>query len=130
MMTQTRKRTPIALILYALYLYFSSLSLRRASHVLEPIIRRSHVAIWKWIHKYSFVLDSFDVGKHDVNSIFIGETKINFSGKLLVAYEPQLKAFLSFHISWHQNFLDVYFLIKKLVKKYGRKTIYTDVALR
>jgi len=46
MITQTRKRTPIALILYALYLYFLSLSLRRASHVLEPIIKRSHVTIF------------------------------------------------------------------------------------
>ena len=43
MMTQTRKRTPIALILYALYLYFSSLSLRRTSNVLEPIIKRSNM---------------------------------------------------------------------------------------
>ncbi|MFP3214222.1 MAG: hypothetical protein RXR18_03310 [Nitrososphaeria archaeon] len=111
MMTQTRKRTPIALILYALYLYFSSLSLRRASHVLEPIIKRSHVAIWKWIQKYSFVLDSFDVDKHDVNSIFIDETEINFSWKLWVAYEPKLKVFLSFYISWHQNSLDAYYFI-------------------
>jgi len=62
--------------------YFSSLSLKRASHVLEPIIKRSHVAIWKWIQKYSFVLDSFDVDKHDVNSIFIDETEINVKTKL------------------------------------------------
>jgi len=55
--------------------------LRRASHVLEPIIKRSHVAIWKWIQKYSFVFDS-DVDKHDVNSIFIDETEINVSVKL------------------------------------------------
>ncbi|MFP3166590.1 MAG: hypothetical protein RXP28_04585 [Nitrososphaeria archaeon] len=75
-------------------------------------------------------MDSFDVDKHDVNYIFINEAEINFSGKLWVAYEPQLKAFLSFHIRWHQNSLDAYFLIKKLVKKYGRKTIYTDVALK
>jgi hypothetical protein len=40
-MTQTRNRTPIALILYALYLYFSSL--RRAA--LEPIIKRSNMKI-------------------------------------------------------------------------------------
>jgi len=80
MITQTRKRTPIAL--YTLYLYFSSLSLRRASHVLEPIIKRSHVAIWKWIQKYSFVLDSFDVDKHDVNSIFIDKTEISVRAKL------------------------------------------------
>jgi hypothetical protein len=83
------------------------LSLRRASHVLEPIIKRGHVAIWKWIQKYSFVLGS-DVDKHDVNSIFIDETEINVGGKkawLWVAYEPQLKAFLSFYISQHQNSL-------------------------
>ena len=89
--------------------------MRRVYHVLEPIIKRSHVAIWKWIQKYSFVLDSFDVDKHDVNSIFVDETEINIGGKkawLWVAYEPQLKAFL-----------------RKLVKKYGRKTIYTDGAL-
>ena len=116
------------------YIFISPvLSLRRASHVLEPIIKRSHVAIWKWIQKYSFVLDSFDVDKRDVNSIFIDETEINIGGKkawLWVAYEPQLKAFLSFHISWHQNSLDAYYFIIKLVKKYGRKTIYTDVALK
>ena len=81
MMTQTRNRTPIALILY-IFNYFSSLSLRRASHVLEPIIKRSHVAIWKWIQKYSFVFD-FDFDKHDVNSIFIDKTEINVSRKLM-----------------------------------------------
>jgi len=62
--------------------YFSSLSLRKASYVLEPIIKRSHVAIWKWIQKYSLVLGSFDVNKHDVNSIFIDETEINVRVKL------------------------------------------------
>jgi len=54
--------------------YFSSLSLRKASHALEPIIKRSHVAIWKWIQKHSFVLDSFDTDKKDVKVIFIDET--------------------------------------------------------
>ncbi|MFP3131688.1 MAG: hypothetical protein RXR51_08985 [Nitrososphaeria archaeon] len=72
------------------------MSLRRASHVLEPIIKRSHVAIWKWIQKYFFVFD-FDVDKHDVNFIFIDKTEINVRAKLWVAYEPQLKAFLSFY---------------------------------
>jgi transposase-like protein len=67
--------------------------LRRASHVLEPIIKRSHVLIWKWIQKYYLVLNSFDVEKHNVN--FIDETKINVrEAWLWVAYEPQLKAFL------------------------------------
>jgi len=74
MIVQTRNRTSIALILY-LYLYFSSLSLRRVYHVLEPIIKRSHVAIWKWIQKYSLVLDSFDVDKHDLNLFLLMKLK-------------------------------------------------------
>jgi len=120
MILQTRKRTPIALILYALYLYFSSLSLRRASHVLEPIIKRSNMEMDPelFVHINFIILTSFDVDKHGVNSIFIDETEINVGGKkawLWVAYEPQLKAFLSFHISWHQNSLDVYYFIRKLV---------------
>ncbi|MFP3132945.1 MAG: hypothetical protein RXR19_02390 [Nitrososphaeria archaeon] len=83
------------------------MSLKYAPNVLEPIIKRSHVAIWKWIQKYSFVLDSFDVDKHDVNSIFIDRTEINVrEAWLWLAYEPQLKAFLLFHISWHQNSFD------------------------
>ena len=52
-----------------------------------------------------FRIRLLDVDKHDVNSIFIDETEINVGGKkawLWVAYEPQLKAFLSFYISWHQ----------------------------
>ena len=58
-------------------------------------------------------MDSFDVDKHNVNYIFINEAEINFSGKLWVAYEPHLKAFL-----------------RKFVKKYYRNAIYTDGALR
>jgi len=71
-------------------------------------------------------LDSFDVDKHGVNSIFIDETEINVGGKkawLWVAYEPQLKAFLSFHISWHQNSLDAYYFISL----YGR--LFTQMEL-
>ena len=111
MITQNRKRTPIALILYALYLYFSSLSLRRTSHVLEPIIKRSHVAIWKWIQKYSFVLDSFDVDNHDANPIFIVKTKINVrEAWLWVAHEPQHKAF---------RFLYMYSRTKEFVRRHS-----------
>ncbi len=72
--------------------YFSSLSLRRASHILEPIIKRSHVAIWKWIQRYSSVLDSFDVSRKNVRAIFIDETEINVGGKkawVWVAFEPE-----------------------------------------
>ena len=73
MTVQTRKRTQQQLSSMP---YFSSLSLRKASHALEPIINRSHVAVWKWMQKHSFVLDSFDADKKDVKVIFIDETEI------------------------------------------------------
>ncbi|MGC9145641.1 MAG: hypothetical protein ACP5GS_05965 [Nitrososphaeria archaeon] len=47
------------------------MSLRKVSHALEPAIKRSHVAIWKWIQKCSFALNSFDADKKDVKIILI-----------------------------------------------------------
>jgi len=78
MILQTRKRTPIALILY-IFNYFSSLSLRRASHVLEPIIKRSNMEMDPEVF---FRIRLLDVDKYDVNSIFIDETEINVRLKL------------------------------------------------
>jgi hypothetical protein len=51
---------------YALYLYYASRSLRLASRCLEPIIERSHVAIWKWIQRFANVADKLGVDKRDV----------------------------------------------------------------
>ena len=62
--------------------------------------------------KVFFRINSFHVDKHDVNCIFIDQTEINFSWKLWVAYEPQLKTFL-----------------RKLVKNSGKKTVYKKGAL-
>ncbi|NAY82632.1 MAG: hypothetical protein GU362_07185 [Thaumarchaeota archaeon] len=34
-----------------------------------------------------------------------------------------------FHISWNQNSLDAYHFIIRLIKKYGKKPVYTDGTL-
>jgi len=47
-MLSIRNRTPYILKIYAIYLYYSARSLRLASKCLE-LIKRSHVAIWKWL---------------------------------------------------------------------------------
>ncbi len=48
-----RNRTSSKYIFYALQLYFSGLSLRKASQCLSPFIRRNHVSsIWNWIQRY------------------------------------------------------------------------------
>jgi hypothetical protein len=48
-MLSIRNRTPYLLKIYAIYLYYSARSLRLASKCLEPLIKRSHVSIWKWL---------------------------------------------------------------------------------
>ena len=49
-----RNRTPSEYIGYGLYLYFLGLSLRNVVKALSylHIVKRSHVAVWKWIQKY------------------------------------------------------------------------------
>jgi len=48
-MLSIRNRTPYLLKIYIIYLYYSARSLRLASKCLEPLVKRSHVAIWKWL---------------------------------------------------------------------------------
>jgi hypothetical protein len=56
---------------YSLYLYFSSRSYRFASKSLEPIIKRTHVSIWKWVKKYSRLADRFKVNRNLIKEILL-----------------------------------------------------------
>jgi putative transposase len=50
-----RNKTPSKYVYYALNLYFSGLSLRRASERLSQLFKRTHVLLakkWNWIQKY------------------------------------------------------------------------------
>jgi transposase-like protein len=71
-----RNRTHPAIISYGLYLYFSSRSFRLAARCLSTAaIARTHVAIWKWVQKYSSLEDRFRIDKHySVKRIFVDET--------------------------------------------------------
>ncbi len=96
-----RNRTHPAIISYGLYLYFSSRSFRLAARCLSTTaIARTHVAIWKWVQKYSGLADRFRIDKHSVKRIFVDETLIKIEGQnywLGVAYEPTLSACLLMH---------------------------------
>ncbi|HET6589646.1 MAG TPA: hypothetical protein VFG45_05735 [Candidatus Nitrosocosmicus sp.] len=51
----TRNKTPSKYVYYTLHLYFSGLSLRRASEILSQLFKRNHVLLakkWNWIQKY------------------------------------------------------------------------------
>jgi putative transposase len=95
-------RTHPAIISYGLYLYFSSRSFRLAAKCLGSTIRRSHVAIWKWVQKYSDCADRFVVEKCKVKRIFVDETLLRIDGQdywLWIAYEPTLNRCLMMDLS-------------------------------
>ena len=49
MFCQTRNRTRLKDIVYAIHLYFLGLSLRNTSIALSRFVKRSHTAIRNWI---------------------------------------------------------------------------------
>ncbi|MFP3285560.1 MAG: hypothetical protein RXP89_06170 [Nitrososphaeria archaeon] len=55
---QIRRRTPLPVMAYAVYLHFSGLSLRRAARSLRPIVSRSHVPIGRWVQRLGPILGS------------------------------------------------------------------------
>ena len=127
-----RTRTHPAIVRYGIYLYFSSRSFRLAARCLESIVKRSHVAIWKWVQEYSGCADRFRIiNRQAVREIFVDETLIQIDGQnywLWVAYEPNLDACLMMHLSKERTILVCYQFFKQLRNRYGRKPIFTDGA--
>src|SRR5579884_4133536 len=127
-----RVRTHPAIIIYGIYLYFSSRSFRLAAKCLESMAKRSHVSIWKWIQKYSNCADRFSLERQKVKKIFVDETLLQINGKdywLWIAYEPKLKRCLFMHLSRERTIFVCYHFFKQLRDRYGRKPILTDGAL-
>ena len=124
-------RTDPAVIAYGLYLYFSSRSYRFASKSLEPIIKRTHVSIWKWVQKYSKLADRFKVNRHLVKEILVDETMLKVNGQdywLWIAYEPNLNTCLMMHLSRERTIFVRYQFFRQLRNRYGtRKPIYTEM---
>jgi putative transposase len=127
-----RARTHPAVVRYSLYLYYSSRSFRLAAKCLSSLVKRSHVAIWKWVQRYAFLAaDRFRIDKHKIRQIFVDETLVKIDGMeywLWVAYEPNLDVCLMMHLSRERTILVCYQFFKQLRKRYGRKPIFTDGA--
>ena len=128
-----RTRTRPAVIAYGLYLYFSSRSFRLAAKCLSAVmIERTHVAIWKWVQKYSDYADRFRTDKCLVKEIFVDETLLQIDGQnywLWIAYEPNLNVCLMMHLSRERTIFVCYQFFKQLRTRFGRKPIFTDGAL-
>ena len=118
-------------MLYGVYLYYCCNSFTRASRALEPYVKRSSVAIWNWLQRLAPICDRFDVDRSMVSCIYVDETMVYIKGIqawVWVAYEPVKKIFLAFRISYHGNTIDAYAFLTELVRRYGRKVVWTDDA--
>ncbi len=129
---QVRVRTPMVLILYAIYQYYRTKSLRTAAESLSKYVEMSHVAIWKWVQKYGNILGLASRPKRrEVKAFFVDENFVqlgNVKVAVWVAYDPTIKAVLGFHVSREPNSVDAYLFLLKLIITYGKRPIYTDSA--
>jgi len=124
-----RNRTPSEYIGYALYFYFSGLSLRRTSERLACFIRRNHVSIWNWIQKYKPQRIS-SKKKNIEEYVVLDETIIKAGSEyiwLWVAIEPKNKEILGISISKERNmFVVAQRFLSKIVEKCGDHPVSTD----
>ncbi len=123
----TRNRTPSEYVCYGLYLYFSGLSLRRASERLACFIKRNHVSIWKWIQKYHPLKVSSR--KENILEYIVDETLLKVGSAfvwLWVAIEPKNKEILALNISKERNMLIAERFISGLVQIHGKHPVSTD----
>jgi putative transposase len=95
----TRNRTPSKYVYYGLHLYFSGLSLRKASERLSQIYKRNHVLLakkWNWIQNYK--PQKLKSTRRRVLEYIIDETMLKVGSEfvwLWVATEPENRQILA-----------------------------------
>jgi putative transposase len=131
-MINKRTRTPSSYVGYGLYLYFLGLSYRNTSKALSflHIVKRSHVAIWKWIQKYH-PQKIYTKRKMISKCIIVDETQLKVGSELIwlwVAIEPKNKQILSLSISKERNMFVAERFLSSVVKESGMHitTVSTD----
>jgi len=126
----TRNRTPSKYVYYGLHLYFSGLSLRKASERLYRLYKRNHVLLakkWNWIQKYK--PQKLQSTRSKVLEYIVDETMLKVGSELIwlwVAIEVENKQILALSISKERNMFVAERFIRGLVKMYGKHPISTD----
>ena len=128
--SKKRSRTPSKYIYYALYLYFSGLSLRKTSEHLLPFVKRNHVSVWKWIQHYRPKKILQMKRRRKVQEFIVDETLLKVGNQYVwvwVAIEPLAKVILGIRISFERTMLVVERFLKALIIEYGKHPLSTDV---
>jgi len=127
MIIQTRNRTRMEDIIYAIDLYFDGLSLRKVSKALSRFVKRSHTAISDWIHKYQPKRLLSKTKK--IDEYIVDETLIKVGSELIwfwIAIEPENRQILAVSISKERNMFVAERFLSNLVKDYGNHPVSTD----
>ena len=96
MFCQTRNRTRLEDIVYAIHLYFLGLSLRNTSIALSRFVKRSHTAIRDWIQKYK--PQKLLSKRKKIDEYIVDETQLKVGSELIwlwVAIEPKNRQILA-----------------------------------
>ena len=124
-----RNRTSSEDIGHGLYLCFLGLSFRNVAKALSflHIVKRSHVAVWKWIQKYK--PQKMSSKRKMVSQFIIDETQIKVGSELLwlwIAIEPKTHAILRTKISKERNMFVAERFLLDIVEEYGKHPASTD----
>ena len=123
----TRNKTPSKYVYYGLHLYFSGLSLRKASERLSQMYKRNHVSIWNWIQKYKPL--KIQDRKRKILEYIVDETLIKIGSEYIwiwVAIEPENMQILALTISKERNMFVAERFLSGLIRIYGKHAISTD----
>ena len=122
-----RNKTPSKYVYYGLHLYFSGLSLRKASERLSQLYKRNHVSIWNWIQKYKPL--KIQDRKRKILEYIVDETLIKIGSEYIwiwVAIEPENRQILALTISKERNMFVAERFLSGLIKIHGKHAISTD----
>jgi len=128
-MCNKRNRTSSEHIGHGLYLYFLGLSTRNVAKALSflHIVKRSHVAIWKWIQKYR--PKRISSKRRRISEFIVDETAIKAGSEytwLWVAIEPKDRQILALSISKERNMFVGERFIAGLARIHGKHPVSTD----
>ena len=110
-----------------MYLYFLGLSYRNTSKALAQFVKRSHVAVWKWIQRYK--PKKIARKRKRISEFIIDETLIKIGPTYMwiwVAIEPENKQILAVTISKERTMLIAERFIVSLINRYRNHPVSTD----
>jgi len=122
-----RNKTSLKYVYYALYLYFSGLSLRRISQRLSCFVKRNHVSIWNWIQKYHPKRIASKSRKF--SEYIVDETILKVGSEyiwLWVAIELTNRQILAVTVSKERNMFIAERFLSNIVKEYGKQHVSSD----